>query len=216
MAAPLRLFQERYVDPRFERAGLFHALQEAFNIREVLYPGCSVHLTPAFHFPHVVFVDQDPQASAFFDNRTAILALVRQNKTYRRSPHVEFLHADFTEALPFRRQRFDLVLALFTGGVARTCCSYLKAGGLLVTNNHQDDALDATQDPALALIALASMHKGRYRVSSVEESTLLPTGARLSAPRYLRDTGHGVEYIETERYYIFKHTERQNRETQRP
>lgn len=200
-------YQKTYVNLRFERKGLFELLWESYHPKEVLYPGCANHITPAFFFPHVVFVDQDPATMAYFSNHESILDLVRRNRKYRRSPYIQFIFQDFIKPLPVYKNQFDLILALYTGGVSKACKSYLKIGGLLVTNNHQNDAVYANQDDEFTLIATVQKHQGKYRLKDNELSGPNKIRNQESQPkRYLRQTNSGFEYIENESYYIFKRT----------
>ena len=157
-------YQTHYADLGFERQDLFDLIAERYHPVEVLYPGCSTHLTPAFFFPHVVFVDRDPAAQTFFSDHAKVLDLVKRRKIYRRSPYVQFVFQDFTQPLPLPLNQFDLLLALFTGGVAKACTVYLKTGGFLLSNNHRQDAFDAAQDNELTLIATIQMLRGIYQV----------------------------------------------------
>ena len=198
-------YQKIYAALRFERSGLFELILEKYHPTEVLYPGCSSHITPAFFFPHVVFVDQNPEAMAFFSDHENILDLVMRQRRYRRKPYIQFIFQDFCKPLAVRKDQFDLVLALFTGGVARACKAYLKPGGLLLTNNHHDDAVEAAQDDELALTGMVEMRNGKYRLmnrEAGEELTVMSQASR--SKRYLRQTSRGAEYIENECYYIFK------------
>ncbi len=200
-------YQKQYVDLRFERGGLFELIQERYQPEEVLYPGCSIHITPAFFFPHVVFVDQDPAATEFFSSHEMVLALVKRHRSYRRAPHIQFISQDFTRPLPVPEDQFDLLLALFAGGVSKACRPYLKMGGLLLTNNHQNDAVEAARDDELALIATIERRQGKYRLVEKESDEILNSSGHAGrSKRYLRKTNGGVEYIENERYYLFKRT----------
>jgi hypothetical protein len=197
-------YNSRYADIHFEREGLFKLIQEKFNPREVLYPGCSIHITPSFFFPHVVFVDQDPDAMTFFSNHETVLSFANRYRNYRCSPYIQFIFQDYTRPLPVPKDQFDLILALFAGGISKACKSYLKIGGLIITNNHQNDASDAVQDHELTLIGLVQKRKGKYRIiegDGVRAEDILQS----SSPKcYLRNTNRGVEYVENENYYIFK------------
>ncbi|HNT25812.1 MAG TPA: class I SAM-dependent methyltransferase [Anaerolineales bacterium] len=200
-------YQTQYVDFNFERSGLFDLLEKKYHPIEVLYPGCSVHITPAFSFPHVVFVDQSPQAAAFFADQDAILELVKRRRTYRRSPYIQFLAQDFTRPLPLPEGQFDLLLALFAGGVSKACLAYLKPGGLLLSNNHHNDAVEAAQEPGLTLVATLQNQRGKYRLldhppgkpAEIERHASQP-------PSNLRQTSRGIEYIDDQTYYLFKAT----------
>ena len=212
--AGLEQYQKIYADLCFERGELFELIQEKYHPMEVLYPGCSVHITPAFFFPHVVFVDQDPAARAFFSNHESVLELVEQQRRYQRTPFIQFIFQDFNKPLPALMNQFDLVLALYTGGVAKACSAYLKTGGLLLTNNHQNDALEAAQEDELDLTAMVEMRQGKYRLVNQEAGKPLTIRNQASqSKRYLRQTNSGVEYIENERYYIFRKT-RQHQKAQ--
>ena len=50
----------------FERAGLFKLIKDEYGCNTVLYPGCSIHITPSFYFQHVVYVDISEAAKDFF------------------------------------------------------------------------------------------------------------------------------------------------------
>jgi hypothetical protein len=201
----LARYQQVYADLSFERDGLFRFIQQQYNPQEVLYPGCSVHITPAFYFPHVIFIDQDPKANDFFANQGMVYDLVSRRRVYRRKPYIQFIFQDFTRPLPLLENQFDLLLALFTGGVSPACKSYLKLGGYYLTNNHQDDALIAFQDNALALIAVVQEQQGKYRGVDFDPRNPFKVEKRASpCKRYLRQTNQGVAYIENESYYLFR------------
>ncbi|MBN1452557.1 MAG: hypothetical protein JW963_16190 [Anaerolineales bacterium] len=198
-------YRKLYADLRFERGDLFELIQEQYHPTEVLYPGCSIHITPAFFFPHVIFIDKNPEAADFFSHRKIILDLIKRCRKYRRTPYIQFVSQDFTKLLPVLENQFDLVLALFTGGVSLACKPYLKMGGLIVTNNHQNDAVEASQDSELALIAVIQKHREKYRLTHANSSKPLKIKSQGSqSKQYLRQTTSGVEYIENESYYVFE------------
>jgi len=198
-------YQKVYTTTHFERVGLFELIREEYHPQQVLYPGCATHITPACFFPHIVFVDQDPTVSEFFSNQDAILDWIKRHKKYRRSPYIQFIYQDFTEPLPVQQEQFDLLLALYTGGVSRACKMYLKRGGFLITNNHQNDAVEAARDKQLSLEAVARMRGGKYRLVDTEPGGFLRSrNQTVQSKRYLRRVSGGFEYVEEESYYIFK------------
>lgn len=199
----MNAYNSQYADIHFERAGLFRAILEKYHPRDVLYPGCSVHVTPSLYFPYVVYVDQSEEAAAFFAAENAVLEFVNRNKHYRTSTYIRFIRQDYSQPLSQMEARFDLLLALFAGGIARSCAQYLKPGGLLLTNNHQGDALEAVRDPNLNLKAIVRFEKGGY---SLLEKGLKETGIPRQKPnnKYLKQANQGVEYIESEMYHIFE------------
>ena len=201
--AAVEKYQRRYIELRFERSALFQLIQEKYHPIEVLYPGCSIHITPAFFFPHVCFVDRNPEAVDFFSNREMLLDLVKRHRKYRRTPYIQFISQDFTEELPVPRDQFDLLLAPFTGGVSIACKPYLKLDGLILTNNHQNDAVEAIQDKELSLIATVQVRQGNYQLRDAEPGEQIKL-ATSQSKRSLRETSSGMEYIEKESYYIFR------------
>lgn len=156
-------YKTQYADIHFERAGLFKALYEKYHPRDVLYPGCSVHITPSLYFPHVVYVDRSDAAAQFFADEQSLLEFVDHNKYYKPSTYIRFIQQDYSQPLLLREGTFDLLLSLFAGRIAKSCAQHLKSGGLLLTNNHQGDALDAAHDPTLKLKAVIQFQKGIIR-----------------------------------------------------
>ena len=201
----LAKYQKQYAELRFERGDLFKLISEKYHPTGVLYPGCSIHITPAFYFPHVVFVDKDRATLEFFSNHEVVLDFVMRNRQYRRKPYIHFIPQDFTKPLPVPENQFDLVLSLFTGDVSRACKQYLKTGGLLLTNNHQNDAVEAAQKTELTLIASVQFRRGRYQlIENNPDRSIKIKSQKGTTKNYLRQTSSGVEYIENEIYYVFK------------
>jgi len=199
------LYQKHYVDMQFERAELFEAIKEKFGGSQALYPGSSVHITPSFFFPHVVYVDQHPTAQQFFADIEPILDYINRHKRYKRSAYIRFIAQDYFRPLPLQEAEFDLLICLYAGGASLACKNYLRAGGILLTNNHHDDAVEATRTDEFQLIAVVQYRNGKYRF--VEDSlnpSLISSGKAAKSKRYLRQTNQGVAYIENEDYYIFR------------
>jgi hypothetical protein len=59
---------------------------------------------------------------------------------------------------------FDLLLALFAGGISKAYVRYLKVGGRLLINNHQGGAIIASRDDRLELSAIIRFNKGKYQL----------------------------------------------------
>lgn len=156
------LYREYVVDHGLERAGLFEAiLARDPSLTTVLYPGCFLHVTPSFFFPHVVYVDRSDLAASFFSDAGGVAALVDNHRRYRRKSYRRFIHHDFTEPLPLPDGSFDLLLSLYAGGVTKACARYLRAGGLLVSNDHAGDADEARHDETLEFVATGHARRNR-------------------------------------------------------
>jgi hypothetical protein len=130
-------YKRFYVDINFDRAGLFETLKREYDCNTVLYPGCSIHITPSLYFQHVVYVDISKVA---FNDIHNILDYINSNKKYKQPTYVQFIHGDYTKPLPVREENYDLLIALYAGEITKTCKKYVKPGGIILTNNHHKDA----------------------------------------------------------------------------
>ena len=200
----MKQYKSLYSDLEFERAGLFKLIRETYSCREVLYPGCSIHIKPSFFFPHIVYVDQSQDAARFFAQEKPVLEFVNRHKNYKQSAYIRFIHQDYSTPLPFMDGSFDLLLAIFAGGISKACARYLKAGGVLITNNHQEDAFDAAQDESLQFTSTIRFHKGKYQIEH-GNSEDRKFNTRRPNNKYLKQTSEGLAYMENETYYVFRH-----------
>jgi hypothetical protein len=198
----MKLYETQYVELNFERAELFKAIRDHYSCKEVLYPGCSTHITPSLYFPHVVYVDKSQAAAQFFAGEKPILDFVKRNKHYKQSAYIRFFQQDYSRPLSLREGSFDLLLALFAEGIAKSCAHYLKPGGILLTNNHQGDAVDAVNDHKFKLIGKVRFQKGGYRISEAANGITLP--AQRLNNNFLKQVNESVQYVENEIYYVFE------------
>jgi hypothetical protein len=196
------LYRKLYVEPQFERTALFALFRQQYACESVLYPGCSIHIAPSFVFPHVVYVDRSPETIQFFSDTAAVQEYINRHKTYNRSAYFRFIAQDYTLPLLLKEQSFDLLLALFAGDISSACKSYLKPGGLLLTNNLQGDARQADVDPDFQLMAVVQYRKKRYKLDNNHPRAVLE--ARAKTKRYLKQTTCGVQYSEAEDYFVFQ------------
>ncbi|MCP3105235.1 hypothetical protein LZ198_40835 [Myxococcus sp. K15C18031901] len=200
------IYQGFVVDHQLERAGLFAALRERFAALEtVLYPGCFVHLTPSFFFQHVVYVDRNDLARGFFGNKEGVMRKVRSRQEYPEPPNVRFIGQDYLQPLPVLEESFDLLLALYAGGISRACGKYLRVGGLLVTNDHHGDATEAAAEENLALVAVMREQRGSYVVDDQDLDKYLVPKAPDRLPRG-RPLPARPELARTADYYVFRKT----------
>ena len=162
--ADIQLYHRTYSEMNFERLAVFQAFQSQFPCQTVLYPGCFVHITASFVYPHVVYVDQNPNAVEFFANHHAVLQFINRRKIYRRRAYLRFISLDYTQPLPLKPGSFDLLLAIYAGGISLACKRYLKSGGFLISNNHQDDAGQAARDPEFDLVAVIRRAKDSFEI----------------------------------------------------
>ena len=194
------IYEEYVVAPNLERTALLEALR-ARCAREatVLYPGSSVHVTPSFFFQHVVYVDRSELSRDFFAREQAVLDVVNARKRYPQRPFLRFVERDFTADLPVPEGSFDVLLALYAGGVSRACARYVKTGELLLTNDHHGDARDAAALPDFELEAVVQERRGKIRFEDAD------------LERYIRAAGseraRGRSQAKAD-YYLFRRLQR--------
>lgn len=197
-------YKSIYKDFHFERAELFKVISENYKITSVLYPGCNIHITPSFYFQHVIYVDMADNAASFFAEKDQVINLIEKNKSYKPSPYIQFIHQDFTKPLPVRDGSFNLIISLFAGGIADSCSRYLKSGGFLLTNNHQNDAIAALDNHTYIPAAIIAKKKRNYTIVKANKEDIL-SSIRKSTDKLLNNNpSGGLQYKENETFYLFQ------------
>ena len=121
----LDLYKKYFQERQFERLDLFQIIADKFNVKQVLYPGSFVHITPSFIFPEVVYVDTDKQAKLFFSKQD-IYDFIAQNNVYPQEAKVKFHSADYREGFDETEGSFDLLISFYAGFIGQFCKQYLK------------------------------------------------------------------------------------------
>jgi len=188
---------------QFERSGLFKVIQQNYHCTTVLYPGSSIHITPSFYFPHVVYIDTNEVAQKFFADSEAVLNFVSSHKKYKQSSFLRFINQDFTNAFPIKENSFDLLIALFAGGISCACKKYLKTGGILLTNNHHNDASEAAHDDEFQLISRVFRKGAVYQICE-KKNDVIPLINPAAKKVYLKRSNSGLVYTDNEDYFLFK------------
>ena len=85
-----KLYQRYHVVNKDERTELFEIVRTEFGAQSFVYPGCFVHITPAFFIPKATFVDTDKRAKRFFDDPQT-LGFIEASKRYGEQPKLLFL-----------------------------------------------------------------------------------------------------------------------------
>ena len=191
----------------FDRAGLFELIKDEYGCETVLYPGCSIHITPSFYFQHVVYVDISETAKEFFQDNQNILSIINSNKKYKQSAYIQFIHSDYTKELPVRENNYDLLLAVYAGGITKCCKKYIKPGGIIISNNHHNDAQEALRDSSVRLEALIRRKGKKYQIENGTGEKMLKTLQEHSMPlKNMKNSSSGMEYVDNEYYFVFKKT----------
>ena len=189
----------------FERAGLFELIKAEYGCNTVLYPGCSIHITPSFYFQHVVYIDINELAKEFFQDDQNILSIINSNKKYKQSAYIQFIHSDYTKKLSVRENNFDLLLSIYAGGITESCKKYIKHGGIIVSNNHHDDAQQALKDSSFRLEALIRRKGKKYHVENGTGEEMIKVLQEHNMPlRYMKNSSSGLKYVDNEYYFVFR------------
>ena len=163
MKDALELFRKHYTNKDDERMGLFMKLFEKYEIRNVLYPGSFVHITPSLVFPRVVYVDSIKKAADFFKDQS-IYEYIEKNKLYHEETQITFHKSDYTKDLGEKEDSFDLLISQSAGFISLACKMYLRLKGLLLVNNSHGDASMASIDDDYELTAVYNRKKNTYAI----------------------------------------------------
>jgi len=198
-------YKRFYVDINFDRAGLFEILKKEYGCNTVLYPGCSIHITPSFYFQHVIYVDISKMAKEFFDDIQNILHYINGNKKYKQFAYVQFIYGDYTKPLPLREENYDLLIALYAGEITKSCKKYVKPGGIILTNNHQGDAKELLKDSSITIDELIFKRGKKYVIEKDINDDFKDIIKRHSnTKKDMKNTIKGLEYVDNQCYFVLK------------
>ena len=199
----LGLYEEYHARRQDERLELFEVVRREYMSNSCLYPGCFVHITPAFVFPKTTFVDTDRRARRFFDDPRT-LAFVEAKKLYDGQPQVRFLARDYSKELEIDTKH-DLLVSQYAGFVSESCKKYLRKGGLLIVNNSHGDASLASIDDGFRLIAVIHRRGEHFWASKTRLDQYFVPARNVQVTRQLLyRTKHGIGYKRTASDYVFE------------
>jgi hypothetical protein len=205
-------YNRLYTELNFDRAGLFEAIMDRYCPGTVLYPGCSIHITPSFYFRHVIYVDISETAKEFFQDERNVLSIIDSNKKYKQSPYIRFISSDYTSELPVRENEYDLLLSIYAGGISEACKKYVRRGGIIVSNNHQNDARQALKDPSLRLEAIIRRKGKKYSIDDGAGEDLQKALSDHGIPaKSMKNPGSGFAYVDNECYFVFRRMDSQEK-----
>lgn len=203
------IYRNLYSDIDFDRKDLFALIREKFLCSNVLYPGCSVHITPSFVFQHVVFVDKSRYAMDFFADKQAVLELIEMNRIYKTSPYCRFLSCDYkAERLPLEDMNFDLAISLYADNVINFCKRYVREKGIILSNNFHDEVLEAMQKHKdLILIGYVRKNKNKYILYDDNPAAALKHRDEEKIQKLCMKNRNGsMRYEDHETYYVLQVT----------
>lgn len=202
------IYNKLYKDIGFERTDLFEFIKEVFHSEKVLYPGCSMHISPSFIFQHVIYVDKSMDVADFFADNQAVMKIIENNKRGKGSRYYEFLSFDYTsEYLPLKDSSFDLLISLYADNIIKYCSRFVRAEGIIVSNNFHDEALEAIKNDELSLIGYIRKTKNRYNFYSDSLIRELKHRDEEKIQKLCMKNKNGsMWYEDNETYYVFQLT----------
>ena len=191
------------MDKNDERLGQFVIIAEKYHVKNILYPGSFIHITPSLVFPVVTYLDTDKRAKAFFDDPT-IYDYISKHKVYENDPEISFYSGNYMKNILELRRDFDLLISQYAGFVSQYCKRYLKTGGLLLINNSHGDASMASIDASYKLIGILNKRGGKYILLDKNlDSYFIPKKVVRITKEYLEKTGRGIGYTKSPASYLF-------------
>lgn len=200
---PIKMYED-YVANNWDRFDLLEKLVQDYSIKNALYPGSYIHITPSFLIPKVTYVDLDKKAKAFFkDDR--VVPYIEACKHYSENSQVKFYASDYSSEFEPQTEQYDLIISQYAGFISQSCKGHLKQGGILLANNSHGDAGMAQIDTSYELIATVKQRDNKWIISQKNlDQYFLPKKPITLSREYLFQLGRGVGYTKTASAYIFK------------
>lgn len=196
-------YNQFYKSIGFERSGLFKLIKDEFNPETVIYPGCSLHVTPSFYFQHVVYIDKSHQSAEFFGYTNDVSDLISQSKNYKESSYWKFLSKDFQLNLGLKEGSYDLLISIFSGKLIPYCEKYVKENGLVLTNNLFSDNESVKERDDWKLVGLIKCRNFKYYIDYEIKSVKQKQSS-------LRQNNKGFNFIDRQTYFIYQKTLKNN------
>lgn len=196
----LHTYENIYVKTNFERLELFKSIRELLHPRTVLYPGCSVHITPSFVFQNVTYVDSSDQSREFFKDLNPIKDYVSRHTDYRSDPYIQYLCSDIRHLDSSFHAIFNLVITAYSGAIGRYCWKYLSKKGHYISNNHDGDIESLLSLPDAKFQGYFEKERWKYQFIQTDD----PESIQTTPVSYRGDKQGNIAYLGNDRYYLVK------------
>lgn len=192
------------MDRDYEQVDLFRLLKKTYGLRNVIYPGSFIHISPSFIFSDVIYLDSDKNAKKFFRSNE-LISLVHERKEYSGDPKISFFGMSYENLIGEFQSQFDLLISQYAGFISRACKDYLRIGGYLLVNNSHGDAGLASIDKDYKLISTVHRARSKYRLAHTSlEEYFIPKKDVVVTEELLFKTRKGVGYTKTAPLYVFQ------------
>lgn len=188
-----------------DRLRLFTAINDAFEIDTVLYPGSYVDIAPSFVYDSVTYVDTDRRAAGFFADDYGVNEIIAKHREVDSETQWRFIHADYTSDLGLPVDHYDLLISLYAGFISEHCSQHLRPGGLLLANPSHGDAAMSSIDPRYRLVGVVKSRSGTCTVGLEDlDAFLVPKQTLEITAEGLHQSGRGVAYTKPAFAYLFQ------------
>eukprot|EP00438_Fugacium_kawagutii_P005951 Skav231311 [mRNA] locus=scaffold1116:35096:35596:- [translate_table: standard] len=128
-------------------------------------------------FPDVTYVDYNQKVAPFFEDQ-AVLAWIKENKTYPGEPKMKFCLNDFEHLkLP---GTFDLLISMSAGIVSKPCARFLRIGGYFLVSDAHFDARTVALDKRFSLVGVYDMESKKLNTKDLKSCFVTATGQKIT------------------------------------
>ena len=174
---PLDIYKAKYLtnpENDVDLHPVFLRLSQEYTVRQVLYPGSYLHITPSLFFPHVAYVDALSGIAEMMAD-SALREYIARHKMFPEPVDLRCYQRDYCAFDDEPEGAFDLVISLNAGLISQACKRFLVSGGLFLVNDGHYDARRAFVDPDYSLISAFDGGNGRMTTHEPELHTYFKT-----------------------------------------
>ena len=207
---PIKLITDwhHYRDQIGDRSDMFKLLASEYGIRQALYVGSYVDLSPSMAIEQLIYVDNDRRAIQFFANIDAITTIVKSDTNDISEPKIKFIGGDYREPLAIEDNSVDMLISLYAGFIWEPCQRYLKQDGYFLANNSHGDVGIALLDNRLTLVSVILHKEGQYKLIKKNlQDYITPKNGYAPSRDELHKSRRGIAYRKSAFAYVFHLTE---------
>ncbi|MGM0897000.1 MAG: hypothetical protein ACQEV0_03820 [Bacillota bacterium] len=191
---------QMYINKAGDRKALYKAVAAEYGIRNAIYPGSFIDISPSLVIPEVTYIDNFKGAIRFFKQMDGIKNYVEKNKEYPDACEISFIGQDYTE--PLEIGQVDLIISQYAGFVGQETKRYLRRGGILLCNDSHGDATLARFDEDFEFIGIVN-EKNKIETGQLDRYFKRPRGKEMDLPAVKKNM-KGWDYSVAAENYLFR------------
>lgn len=190
-------YNKYYRNINFERKQVFSYVNNKYRCKSVIYPGCSIHITPSFYFSHVIYIDKSSLSKQFFSEIEDVYNLIYRYKKNGQKSYIKYINIDFTKKLPLLENNYDCLISIFSGKQIEYCEKYLQSNGIVITTSLFSDDKYLFQSSKYRFEEAFQVKKDK--IKNIDDNIKVKT--KVSK---LKKQSDGFIYEDNETYYIYR------------